>query len=209
MIAVLINAREAGMFVQIIEGRTQDAEGLKRQGERWQTEVRPGAVGFLGVTSGVAADGRAITIARFASEEEARANSERPEQSGWWAEMSKYYDGDVAFSESSDVQELLGGGSNDAGFVQIMKSQGIDRARMARLDEQFEKLAGQRPDLIGSVRVWTGPDRCVEANYFTSEAEARAGESKELPAELQAMMAEFQDVMKNTEFFDLTDPQLN
>lgn len=158
------------------------------------------------MTSGVAADGRTITIARFASEEAARANSERPEQSGWWAEMSKYYD--VAFTESSDVQEFLGG-SNDAGFVQIMKSRGVDRARMAQLDEQFEKFSAQRPDLIGSVRVRTGPDRCVEANYFTSEAEARAGESKELPAELQAMMAEFQDVMQHTEFLDLTDPQLN
>jgi hypothetical protein len=197
------------MFVQIIEGRTQDAEGLKRQGERWQTEVKPGAIGFLGVTSGATADGRAITIARFESEAAARANSERPEQSGWWAEMSKYYDGEVSFTESSDVEEPLGGGSNDAGFVQVMKSRGVDRARMARLDEQLEKFAKQRPDLIGSVRVWTGPDSCVEVNYFTSEAEARAGEQKELPAEMQTMMAEFQDVMQNTEFLDLSDPQLH
>ena len=196
------------MFVQIIEGRTRDADGLKRQGDRWQTEVGPGAVGFLGVTAGVTADGRAITIARFASEEAARANSERPEQSAWWSEMAKYYDGEIGFTESSDVQELLGGGSNEAGFVQVMKSQEVDRARMARLDEQMEKLSGMRPDLIGSLRVWTGPNRCVEVNYFTSEAEARAGESQEMPPEAQAMMAEFQDVMADTEFLDLTDPQI-
>jgi hypothetical protein len=102
----------------------------------------PGAVGLLGVTSAVTADGRAITIARFESHDPARANSDRPDQNAWWAEMSKYYDGEIHFTESSDVQEFLGAGSDEAGFVQIMKSRGVDRARRARLDEQFEKFAG-------------------------------------------------------------------
>jgi hypothetical protein len=194
------------MFVQIIEGRTSDRDGLMRQGERWHDEVRPGAVGFLGVTSGVTADGRAITIARFENEDAARDNSARPEQSAWWAETEKHYDGDVSFTESSDVQLLMGGGSDDAGFVQVMKSHGVDRDKMSRLDQEFEKHAGLRPDLIGSVRVWTGPDTCVEVAYFTSEAEAREGERKELPAELQPLMAEFGDMMQNTEFLDLTEP---
>ena len=51
-------------------------------------------------------------------------------------------------------------------------------------------------------------DSCVEVNYFTSEAEARAGEKQEMPPELQATFVEFQDVMANTEFLDLSDPQL-
>ena len=161
------------MFVQIIEGKARDAEGLKRQGDRWAEEVGPGAVGFLGVTSGVTADGRAITIARFESEEAAKANAARPEQSAWWSEMAKYYDGEPTFTESSDVEQFLAGGSNDAGFVQIMKSRGVDRARMAKLDKAFEKFASLRPDLIGGTRVWTGPDSLLEANYFTSEAEAQ------------------------------------
>jgi hypothetical protein len=194
------------MFVQIIEGRTSDAEGLKRQGERWQTEVRPGAVGFLGVTAGVTADGRSITIARFESVEAARVNSQRPEQGQWWAEMSKYFDGDPTFTESSDVDEFMGGGSNDAGFVQVMKSRGVDRSRVAQLDALFEKHAGLRPDVIGSFRVWTGVDTCVEAIYFTTEAEARTGESTEMPADVQQAMAELGDMSANTEFLDLTDP---
>ena len=197
------------MFVQIIEGQTRDAAGIQRQVERWQAEVRPGAAGFLGSTSGATADGRAFAIVRFESETAARANSERPEQSAWWAETSKYFDGEVTFTESSDVQELLGGGSNEAGFVQIMKSSGVDRGRMASLDKELDRLAGLRPDLIGSVRVWTGRDSCIEVNYFTSEAEARAGEQKEMPPEAQAMMTEFGDLMKNTEFLDLSDPQLH
>jgi len=196
------------MFVQIIEGRTSDAQGLQRQGERWESEVGRGAVGFLGVTSGVTADGRAITIARFESESAARANSERPEQSAWWAETAKYYDGDVTFTESSETDEFLGGGSNTAGFVQVMKTRGVDRKTMAKLDAQFEKHAHLRPDVIGSLRVWTGPDTAVEAIYFTSEADARKGEQQPMPAEVEAVMGEFQSAMANTEYFDLSTPHL-
>jgi hypothetical protein len=57
--------------------------------------------------------------------------------------------------------------------------------------------------------VWTGPDGCVEATYFTTEAEARTGEQKELPPELHTMMVEFQDLMQNTEFLDLSHPMLH
>ena len=197
------------MFVQIIEGRTTDAEGLQRQGESWQTEVRPDAIGFLGVTAGVAADGRAITVVRFDSEEAARANSQLPAQGAWWSEMEKWYEGDVTFTESSDTQELLGGGSDEAGFVQVMKSKGVDRARVEAVDAEFERFAAQRSDLLGGLRVWTGPDTTIEVNYFTSEADARAGEQQELPAEMQELMAEFQDLMQNTEFIDLTNPQIH
>jgi hypothetical protein len=92
--------------------------------------------------------------------------------------------------------------------VQVMKVSGVDRAQVERLDETFDEFAKLRPDLIGGLRAWTGPDAYVEAAYFTSEAEARAGEKAELPEEVQAMMAEFQEMMANTEFIDLTDPQL-
>lgn len=55
------------MFVQIIEGKVRDAHAMKERGEVWQRELRPGATGFAGVTAGVTADGRAITIVRFES----------------------------------------------------------------------------------------------------------------------------------------------
>lgn len=197
------------MFVQIIEGRTGDAAGMRRQGERWLAEVRPGATGFLGATSGITADGRSITIARFEDEAAARANSDRPEQGSWWAETEKFYDGDVSFVESTDVQEFLGGASADAGFVQVMKSSaGVDRATMEKLDAGFEQFADARPDLLGTMRIWTGPDATVEVAYFTSETDARAGEKAEMPDELQAMMAETGEIMAGTEYFDLVDPEI-
>ena len=46
------------MFVQVIEARTSDPEGLRKQLDKWMAELRPGATGYIGTTSGVAADGR-------------------------------------------------------------------------------------------------------------------------------------------------------
>jgi hypothetical protein len=195
------------MFVQIIEGRTSDAQALMDHGEQWQQDVRPGAIGYLGITAGVTADGRAIAIARFEDEASARANSERPEQTAWWEGMAKLYDGEPTFSESSDVTEWMGGGSDDAGFVQVMKSTGVDRAKVERMDEVFESYTHLRPDLLGGLRIWTGADSCVDVAYFTSEAEARAGEKAEMPDEVQELMGDFEG-MGDTEYLDLTEPQL-
>jgi hypothetical protein len=196
------------MFVQVIEGRTSDPEGLLRRGERWMEELRPGATGFLGATMGVTSDGRAINLARFESADKAKANSDRPEQGEWWAETQQYYDGEVSFIDSEDVEVFRDGGSDEAGFVQVMKSSGVDREAVARLDAQFERFADARPDLLGMIRVWTGPSSCVEAAYFTSEAEAREGERSEIPEEMRETLAEFEEMSKGTEYLDLTDPVL-
>jgi hypothetical protein len=196
------------MFVQIIEGRTNDGSALLARGEAWQRDVGADAVGFLGVTAGVTGDGRAISVVRFESEEAARANSERPEQSAWWADTAKLYDGEPTFTESSDVTLWMGGGSNDAGFVQVMKSTGVDREAVEKMDAAFEPHTGLRPDLLGGIRVWTGKDSCVDVAYFTSEAAAREGEKAEMPAELQDVMSELGEGMGEIEYLDLTDPHM-
>ena len=197
------------MFVQVIEGHVADREALRRQMERWMTDLRPGATGFLGSTAGVTDDGRMVVVARFASAADAKANSERPEQSQWWAETERCLAGEATFTDSEDVETILGGGSNDAGFVQVMKGTATDRDRLHATDEMFaEHAASYRPDVMGALRAWTGPDAYVEVVYFTNEADARQGESKEPPAELAESMGEFEALMANVEFVDLRDPWL-
>ena len=198
------------MFVQVIEGKTSNPEGLRAQFDKWVAELQPGAKGYEGTTAGVAADGRVVAFARFEYEAAARANSERPEQGAWWAETEKLLDGPAQFSESSDVTTFLAGGSDDAGFVQVMKVAGVDRAKVEEGDKQFEPLAAKlRPDLIGGLRVWTGPDSMIEANYFTSEAEAREGEKTPPPPEAAEGFAEFMAMMSKAEFVDFSDPYLH
>ena len=198
------------MFVQVIQGTTQDATGLRRQFERWQQELGKGAKGFLGSTSGVAEDGTAIILARFASEEAARANSDRPQQGEWWAETAKYFDGEPTFRDYTDVELTLDGGSDTAGFVQIMQGRVTDRDRLREIEAKFmPQMTAMRPDVIGSVRCWDG-DAFTEAIYFTSEAEARKGEAamSEAGAEGGAEFEEYMSLVDGVTYIDLKEPWL-
>ncbi|HZI39357.1 MAG TPA: hypothetical protein VFF24_13705 [Acidimicrobiia bacterium] len=195
------------MFVQVIQGRTDDAAGLRRQIERWDQELRPGATGWLGSTFGVTADGEAIGIARFESAETAARNSDRPEQGEWWTETEKLFSGPVTFHDSSDVDVFLAGGSDAAGFVQVMQGRVTDLARVRELEAKAtETMPTVRPDVIGSVRARYGDGEFTEVVYFTSEAEARAGEAKPMSDEDAAEFADWQDVVKVDRWYDLTEP---
>lgn len=197
------------MFVQVIQGQTNDAAGLRRQLDRWDEEIGRAAKGFLGTTGGVADDGAAIFLARFQDEAAARANSDRPEQGAWWNETAKYFDGDVTFRDCTDVDTLLAGGSDDAGFVQVMQGRTTNKARLLELEEEFmPRLSESRPDVIGSLRAWDG-DYFTEAIYFTSEAEARKGEAKmaEDPS-AGPNTEEYQSLVQDLTYIDLKDPWL-
>jgi hypothetical protein len=199
------------MFIQVISGKTSDPEAFTRQGEKWEQELRPGAVGFLGVTSGVTDDGRFIVIARFDSEESAGANNDRPEQGQWWAETEKVVDG-AEFRDSTDIVTMLGGGKNDAGFVQVMRGKVTDAAKLAKLRGEMGKFEAvmheARPDVIGEVIAMHGDGTYTDTIYFSSEAEARANESKPMPPEAEAMMADMMTAITVDEYYDLTAPVL-
>jgi hypothetical protein len=195
------------MFIQVITGQVADSEGLAAALERWRTELRPGAVGFLGSTGGITDDGRFVGLARFESAEAARANSERPEQGAWWSEAERCFDGPVTFHDCTEIDVYRSGGSDDAGFVQVMQGH-ADRDRLREMDATFEaRLAEMRPELLGSVRAWDG-DEYVEAAYFSTEAEARAAEAQEPPPDVAATMGDWQQVMGDVTYYDLTSPRL-
>jgi len=197
------------MFVQVIKGRAGDADGLRRQFDRWFDEVGSGATGYLGTTGGVAPDGTAIILARFESEDAARSNSGRPEQDAWWNETAKYFDGDVVFRDCLEVETTQDGGSDSAGFVQVMQGRCKDKIRLAALEaEWMPRMTALRLDVIGSLRAWDG-DYFTEAIYFTSEAEARKGEAamNEQP-EGAADMGEYTALVEDLTYIDLPDPWL-
>jgi hypothetical protein len=198
------------VFVQVIQGQVADAGKARAALERWAQEVAPGAEGWLGSTAGVTEDGRFIALARFESEEAARRNSDRPEQDRWWAETSRLFSGEATFKDSSDVTLDLVGEPDEAGFVQLIQGRGSDpdRARELMATDSSE-WAGFRPDILGSVAVGHEGGAYTMAIYFTSEAEAREGERKEPPPELQAQMEEMAAMsVGEPEFFDLKEPWL-
>ena len=199
------------MFAQVIQGRTPDEKAVRAAFDRWTRELAAGADGWLGSTEGVTDDGRFIAVARFESAEAADRNSHRPEQTKWWEETRRLFDGDVTFHDSEDVTVDLHGDPDRAGFVQVMQGRVTDPARAKALMDQMSAadMAGLRPDILGSVSIGEADGEWTQVLYFTSEAEAREGERKEMPPEMQAVMAEMTTISSGpTDFFDLRHPML-
>jgi hypothetical protein len=198
------------MFVQVIEGRVADPEGLQRQLDKWRSEVAPGATGWLGATSGTTEDGRSIAIVRFESEDAARQNEKRPEQDAWWSETAKVFDGDPSFSESSEVDVDQNGDPGEAGFVQVMRGQTSDAERAREImSDSSVNWQEVRPDVLAMVTINEPDGRWTNVVYFTDEAAAREGEAKEMPAEAQAMMEELMSLsVGDVQYFDLRQPRL-
>ena len=197
------------MFIQVIQGKAGDAAALRRNMDRWTAELMPGAAGFLGSTAGFTEDGTFIALARFESEEAAQANSDRPEQGAWWAETEKSFDGEVTFLDFPSVRQLLDGGSDEAGFVQIMRGRSDDAPRMHELFlKHTDDLHRERPEIIGGLLMASDDGRYVDALYFTSEAEARGGEQKEPPADVRADIEEAMRLTGDVAYLDLHEPIL-
>lgn len=197
------------MFAQIIRGKVSDPNAVRPVVDRWMKELGP-ANGWLGSTSGITDDNEVFVLVRFESEEAARANSDRPEQGQWWAEMEKLFDGEPTFQDSSDVQVDTSGDPNAAGFVQVMTGQVTDADRVRQLMAQQPDMRQLRPDILGSVTVNHDDGKWSMVIYFTSEAEARKGEAKEMPPEAVKVMEEMQSLSVGPpEFLDLKTPWLD
>jgi hypothetical protein len=197
------------MFIQVIEGRTSNPEGVHEQLEKWKRELMPGAIGYLGSTGGCTSAGDCILIARFESREAAQRNSDRGEQTAWWRETEAHFDGPVTFHDTEDVEVMDHGRLDDAHFVQVMEGHVTDRTRASELEHEADAMLRDiRPDLIGSLTAYFGEGEFAEVAYFTSEADARRGESRAMPDDAAAKFDEWERVMKVERYLDIADPWL-
>jgi hypothetical protein len=198
------------VFIQVIQGRASSPDGIRAELDRWKAELQPGADGWLGSTSGVTDDGRFIAVVRFASEELARRNSDRPEQGAWWNQMARHL-AEIEFHDSTRVHTYKQGGSDQAGFVQAIQGHTQEMERLAALARSQEpQLAEQAPHILG-MTVAEHADRpgdFTQTVYFTSEEEARRFE-RERPAESDPDWAEAFRLMTDLRYFDLRRPRLD
>ena len=194
------------MFIQVIRAKVKDAAAMRAAGQEWMKELKPGAKGFLGSTEGVTSDGEFVAVVRFESEEAARANSERPEQGAWMEKTSQLFEGDVKFYDCPRVETTMGGGSDDAGFVQLMIYKPSDAEAVLTMSKEFEKLGAMRPDIIGGTTAVATDGTFIDTNYFKSEAEARTAEKQPMTPEVQGLMERFGELAGPVEFIDLSDP---
>ena len=137
------------MFIQVIQGRVANAEGLRAAMDRWGRDLQPGARGWLGTTGGITDDGTFVATVR--TEDAACRNRERPEQGAWWAETAKCFEGEVTFLDCPQVDVWMNGGSDDAGFVQVMGGHTSDADRMREVMGRYaDEMHALRPEIIGA-----------------------------------------------------------
>ncbi|HEY9240426.1 MAG TPA: hypothetical protein VIP48_00475 [Streptosporangiaceae bacterium] len=195
------------MFLQIIQGRIGDADAARQAMERWERDLEPGAVGWLGGTYGITDDGMMVAVVRFESKEAAERNSARPEQAAWWEEMERCFDGPITFHDCDDVMLLLSGGSDQAGFVQVIQGRVRDRDRLHALAAQSgDMIAKVRPDVIGATFAIDDSGFFTETVAFTSEQQARAAEQQEMPADAARLLEEEMSLLDDVRFLDLHQP---
>jgi hypothetical protein len=148
-----------------------------------------------------------VCCVRFENAEAAHRNSERPEQGAWWREMEQCFDGEVMFHDCEDVMLLLNGGSDDAGFVQIIQGRVTDLDKAHAMNERAaDMMTKYRPDVIGATIAIDAEGFFTETVFFTSEDEARMGEAKELPPDVSAAMQEEMAVLQDVKYLDLHRP---
>lgn len=197
------------MFVQIIQGRCTRQDELRAQTDKWLRDIAPNAEGWLGGTYGFTDDDMFVGMVRFESKEAAMANSDRPEQSAWWAETERCFDGPVEFHDADKVLLMLDGGSDDAGFVQVIRGRIDDPALLeAELDEMSNMLHEARPDIIGSTFAIEDDGTFTETVFFTDEAAAREGEQKAMPTteNVRHLMQDWDKMTHDVTYLDLHHP---
>jgi hypothetical protein len=195
------------VFIQIIQGKCRDAEGMRRLSEEWREQMAPSAEGWLGGTYGITDDDEFVAVVRFESREAAMRNSVRPEQGEWWKRMEDCFDGPATFHDSDNAMMFLEGGSDDAGFVQIIQGRVSDPERFRSfMSQPMDVLHEQRPEIVGGTIAMEPDGWFTETVAFRSEAEARAGEAKEMPEGAGDDWAREMERMTDLRYLDLHSP---
>ena len=191
------------MFIQIIQGKCTRQDEMHALADEWREQLAPGADGWLGGTYGFTDDGMFLGVVRFEDREKAMANSERPEQGAWAERMAALFDGPVEFHDSDDVTLLFEGGSDDAGFVQIIRGKVDDPARLRAMMTDAQMVHEMRPDILGATLAIEPDGTYTETVAFTDEASARKGEAVQPPEDVRG---ELEYAMQDAKFYDLRHP---
>jgi hypothetical protein len=191
------------VFIQVIQGKCTHQDELRAMGEGWRTDLSGGAVGWLGGTYGFTDDDQFIGVVRFESREAAMQNSARPEQAEWAGRMMSLMDGPVEFHDCDDVMLFMDGGSDDAGFVQVIQGKVDDPGRIKGMLADTTMLQEMRPDIIGGTVAIEPDGTFTETIAFRDEDSARQGEQVEPPPDVRDELA---SMLVGATFYDLHHP---
>ncbi|WP_148575611.1 hypothetical protein [Nocardioides caldifontis] len=182
------------MFSQVVRGRADDLSAVRAALARWAS-----AAEAIDLTAGVTEDGAFIAVTTCDSEESARAAG------GDWQAL---LDG-LAVEDGTRTDVFTTGDTAGARFVQVVRGQVTDLCEARRHKDALQvELATHLPCLLGTLTVEQDGNRFTRVLYFSTEAEARAGESS-MPAEVRRRdQAALRLLVGPMEFLDLRDPWL-
>ena len=188
------------MFIQVIQSKSSRHDEVRALMHEWAEMPDDGSTGFLGSTYGFTDDDDFISVVRFESKEKAMANSARPETDAMAKRMAELVDGPPTYYDCDDVTVWGEGGSDDAGFVQVIQGRTDDPDRLKATMSGADDMRQERPDIIGGTFALTDDGTFINTVAFTDEASAREGEKKSSPPE------EMMSLMRDVKYFDLHDP---
>lgn len=189
------------MFIQVIQSKSSRHDEVRGLMHEWAEMPDDGSTGFLGATYGFTDDDEFIGVVRFESKDKAMANSARPETDAMAKRMAELMDGPLEFHDCDDVTVWGDGGSDDAGFVQVIQGRTDDPDQLkATMADDTDNLRAERPDVIGGTFALEDDGSFTTTVAFTDEASAREGEKNSSPPEA------FQTLMSEVRYYDLRDP---
>ncbi|KRF34153.1 hypothetical protein [Nocardioides sp. Soil805] len=191
------------MFIQVIQGSCTRQDEVHEMLDEWRRDLSPGATGWLGGTYGFTDDDQLLAVVRFESRDAAMANSTRPEQGAWAERFTSLMDGPLEFHDCDDVTLMLDGGSDRAGFVQVVRGRVDDPSRLKAMLADTTTLHEMRPEIIGGTLAIEPDGTFIETIAFTTEEAARQGERIEPPADVRR---ELEYAMRDATFYDLHHP---
>lgn len=197
-------------FVRFGCGQATDVDALRSRWDAGHADLVAAADGWLGTSAGTTPGGHWVAAIAYRSGAAARNAEASPAYQAWWDGVRDFVDGPVVVEETADVHLWVPpgrSGRGPAGFVQVMRATVGDRARFEAIEEAVgDRFAALRPDVLGGLRAWHGPQRVTVVDWFTSEAEARAGEARPVPDDLRDQFSAWLAELDGVAWFDLSEP---
>lgn len=193
------------MYIQMVQGACTRQDEMRGLVDDWCGRMAD-QPGWLGGTYGFTDDDRFVGVVRYDSRDACATWCARPEAAMLWAGAETMFDSACEIHESEDVSMMFEGGSDDAGFVQVMRGQvgDADFLRAMSTDTEMTTMLHQaRPDILGATMLIEDDGSFTETIAFTDESSARTGERQEMPPEMSARM---EKAMTGVEYLDLHHP---